>query len=104
MFYGIIIGVGLNKPLAETELDAFIGDLNSFKKYAVVRGKLRGMPNYAFNLYDETEYDEIGNVFNGGLRVYVETDKRDSFPIDDLAAICSHYGAVVNQLVRKWLL
>lgn len=103
MLYGIVIGIGLNKPLDESELDAFIGDLNSFKKYAVVRGKLRGMPNHAFNIYDETEYDEVGDVFHGGLRVYVETEKRDSFPIGDLSAICSGYQAQITQLVRKWL-
>lgn len=103
MHYGIIIGIQFTRELREDELTTFIGDLNSFKKHARVSGKIRGMDNYIFNLYDETEYNEASDKFSGGLRIYVETESREDMPVDDIKLVCDHYEAAINQLVRKWI-
>ena len=104
MYYGTIITATLTRELPENELDSFVADLNSFKNRARVCGKLRGMPNYIFNIYDETDFNEATNKFGGNLRIYVETETRDNPLIDDLKLICDQYQAVITQLVRKLIL
>lgn len=101
MYYGMIITAALIRELPESELDSFVADLNSFKNRARVCGKLRGMPNYIFNIYDETHFNEATLKFGGNLRIYVETEKRDNDLIEDIRLICDHYDAVITQLVRK---
>lgn len=104
MYYGTIITARLTRELPEVELDSFVADLNSFKNRARVCGKLRGMPNYIFNIYDETEFNEATDKFGGSLRIYVETETRDNPLIDDIKLICDHYQAVITQLVRKLII
>lgn len=104
MYYGMIITARLMKELPESELDSFVADLNSFKKHARVCGKLRGMPNYIFNIYDETDFNEASNKFCGNLRLYIETETRDNDLIEDVRLICDHYEAVITQLVRKLII
>lgn len=101
MYYGTIITATLTRELPEFELDNFIEDLNSFKRRARVCGKLRGMPNHIFHIYDETDYNEATEKFSGALRIYIETELRDKELVDDIKPICDHYEAVITQLVRK---
>lgn len=101
MYYAMIMSIQLTKKLPETEIDSLIGDLNSFKKQARTSGKLRGMPNHIFNIYDELEFDESNMLFGGRLRIYMECINRDDFPIDDMRLIADHYEAVIVELVRK---
>ena len=101
MHYGMIITATLTRELEESELDSFVGDINAFRKRARVCGKLRGMPNYIFNVYDETDFNEVSSKFGGSLRIYVETENRDNDLIEDIRFICDHYNAVITQLVRK---
>lgn len=101
MFYGVVIGIHLNRDLPEEELRGLIQDLWSFKKHCRQSGKLRGMPNYIFNLYDETEFNEANDRFTGGLKIYAECDGRNDLPVEDIGNICEHYDAVIVQLVRK---
>lgn len=104
MVYGFVISIALRRDLPESELHQFCGDLWSFKKHARMSGKLRGMANYIFNLYDETEFNEANERFIGGLRIYAECNGRNDLPVDDIASICSHYDAEIVQLVRKLVL
>lgn len=104
MYYGTIITVALTRELPEVELDTFVADLNSFRKRARACGKLRGMPNYIFNIYDETDFNEATDKFSGNLRLYFETEERDNQLVDDIRLICDHYQAVITQLVRKLIL
>ena len=101
MYYGTIMTAALTRELPEVELDSFVNDLNAFKKRARVCGKLRGMPNYIFNIYDETNFNEATDKFGGNLRVYIETETRDDKIVEDIKLICDHYEAVITQLVRK---
>ncbi len=104
MYYGTIITATLTREMPESELDNFIEDLNSFKKRARTAGKLRGMPNYIFHIYDETDFNEANEKFIGSLRIYVETELRDKELVDDIRLICDHYQAVITQLVRKLII
>lgn len=104
MHHGIIIGLKLTRQLSENDLDALINDLNSFRKHSRVSGKLRGTPNHIWNIYDETEFDEVSNTFHGGIRIYAEVESRDALPLEDIRLICDHYEVVFDQLVRKWII
>lgn len=101
MFYGVVIGIHLNRELSEDELRDMIQNLWSFKKHCRQSGKLRGMPNFIFNLYDETEFNEANSLFGGALRIYAECDGRTDLPVEDIGNICAHYDATIVQLVRK---
>lgn len=103
MHYGTIITAQLTREMPEIELDDFITDLNSFKTRCRTSGKLRGMPNYVFNIYDETDFNETSEKFMGSLRIYFETEERDNALVDDIKLICDRYQAVITQLVRKWI-
>lgn len=104
MHYGLTIGIIFTREMEEREVDALVKDLNSFKKDARKAGKIRGMDNYIFHVYDETEYNEVSEKFGGGLRIYAETDSRDTFPVDDVKLICDRHEVVIAQLIRKLIL
>lgn len=104
MHFGTIINVQLTHEMPEVELDDFIEDLNAFRMRCRISGKLRGMPNYVFNIYDETDYNEASEKFSGSLRIYFETDERDAKLIDDIKFICDRYEGAITQLVRKWII
>ena len=104
MHYGLTIGINFTREMAESEVDSLVRDLNSFKKSARKAGKIRGMDNYVFHVYDETEYNEVSEKFGGGLRIYAETESRDTFPVDDVKLICDRYEVVMAQFIRKLLI
>ena len=103
MYYANIVTIRLTRGLKEPELVNLIEDLNGFRTKSRVSGKLRGMPNHIFNIYDETDYDEVNDIFIGELRLYYETEGREDIDVADVATICSHNSAVLSSLVRKWV-
>lgn len=102
MVHGYTIHGQLNYAMDEKRLDEAIADLFPFKKYAHVRGKLFGKPNYVFNIINDTSYDRVNNKFEGNVKVYIELDTPDWDVIDDICALMEHNDITVKQVVRKW--
>lgn len=73
----------------EEEVDAFIKDMYSFRDRCVKLGNLFGKPNYILNVYDNTVFDRINEVFDGEITVYCETSDRGDEFIADLTLVAS---------------
>lgn len=103
MTYSFNIGAELKRGLSEEELDNLIKDLWAFKVVARTSGKLFNKPNYIFNIYDETEFNEATEKFEGIVRVYFESNTyKVGDTVDDIAALFSKYECQVVQIVRKF--
>lgn len=103
MIYSFNIGAQLMRELPENELDNLVKDLWSFKTVARTSGKLFDKPNYIFNVYDETDFNDATDKFIGVIRVYFETNTRDVVQtIDQIATILAKYDAEIVQLIRKF--
>lgn len=101
MFYSVLISAEITRELPEEELDTLAADLWSLKENCRVVGKVLGRPNYIFNIYNETDFNEVSNKFCGRLSIYAETDTRDGFPVDTACAIFGKYECKITSVVRK---
>lgn len=103
MIFSFNIAASMTRELSEQELDELVKDLWSFKTVARMNGKLLNKPNYIFNVYDETEFNEVTEKFSGDVRVYFECNTCNvSDTIEQIATIFSKHECAVFQIVKKF--
>lgn len=104
MIFAYTIIFKLDRELPESELDAFVQDLWSFKRIARVAGSIFNdkMKNHIFNIYNETDFNFVNEKFSGQIRMYFEATSPVYSDVADMNVIAKKFDADVAHISCKF--
>lgn len=102
MLFAYTVVFELNRELPETELDALVTDLLSFRGIARDNGKINGFDDKLFNVYNNTRFNRMNEKFGGKLRVYFECESPADEDVANMCMLAQKVDAVPVHLSCKF--